>query len=78
MPSDPPPSRDLRGDERKASVLVVEDDQDFAKILIRLVGRVESVQIDLATSAAEAKQKLADRTFDVVAWHPASCSRHRQ
>ncbi len=67
MQSDPPSSRlDLREDRREPSVLVVEDDEDFARILIHLVSQVEPLQIDRAASAAEAKRKLADRSYDVV------------
>ena len=67
MPSEPrSPLRDPRSDGRKPSVLVVEDDEDFARILIQLLSKVESVQIDRAASAAEAKRKLADGAYDVV------------
>ena len=67
MPSEPrSPLRDPRSDGRKPSVLVVEDDEDFARILIQLLSKVESVRIDRAASAAEAKRKLADGAYDVV------------
>ncbi len=65
-PDSPPSLRDLREDGREPSVLVVEDDEDFAAILIHLVSKVESLRIDRAASAAEAKRKLADRAYDVV------------
>jgi serine phosphatase RsbU (regulator of sigma subunit)/anti-anti-sigma regulatory factor len=70
VPSNPPSSRsfpyDLRGDERKPRVLVVEDDDDFARILIHLLGKVEPLDFDRAASAAEARPKLASRAYDVV------------
>jgi len=67
VPSEPrSPPHDLRSDGRKPSVLVVEDDEDFARILIQLLSKIESVQIDRAASAAEAKRKLADGAYDVV------------
>ena len=67
MPSEPrSPPHDLRSDGRKPSVLVVEDDEDFARILIQLLSKIESLRIDRAASAAEAKRKLADGAYDVV------------
>ncbi len=67
MPSEPAsPSNDLPPNGRKPSVLVVEDDEDFARILTHLLSKVESVRIERAASAAEAKRKLADEAYDVV------------
>ena len=47
-------------------VLVVEDDEDFARILIHMLGGVEELRIDRAAGAVEAKIKLSEHAYDVV------------
>jgi serine phosphatase RsbU (regulator of sigma subunit)/anti-anti-sigma regulatory factor len=57
--SDPPP------EPLRPSVLVVDDDEDFRKLLSLLL-RDDERRIDLASDAAEARVRLAERAYDVV------------
>jgi anti-anti-sigma factor len=51
--------------QARASILVVDDDEDFRKLLVRLLTEDDRC-IDQVASAADAKARLAGRSYDVI------------
>jgi len=47
-------------------VLVVDDDEDFRRLLVLLLSEGDARRIDQASSAADARASLAQRRYDVV------------
>ncbi|MEN8182371.1 MAG: response regulator, partial [Myxococcota bacterium] len=54
------------GEESLPAILVVDDDEDFRQLIVHALRQEPSRLIDEASSAAEAKARLTQRSYDLV------------
>lgn len=52
--------------DAKCALLIVDDDEDVRKLLIRALRAVEDLEVEAVGSAREARERLSQRSFAVV------------